>query len=104
MFRIFDDDSDGCIQAVDLVEVLTSLGERLTKSEARRLVQRAEKSDQGLIDYQGKKGIEIFLYFTFMTVEMSKISAGPNVTVSWNFVFGNNIIVLIQNLSIILHE
>ena len=40
-FRIFDDDDDGCIHAGDLVEVLTNLGEKLTKSEARKLVQKA---------------------------------------------------------------
>ena len=51
--RIFDDDDDGCIHAGDLVEVLTNFGEKLTKSEARRLVQKANKKDGGLIDYEG---------------------------------------------------
>lgn len=51
-FRIFDDDDDGCIHAGDLVEVLTNLGEKLTKSEARKLVQKANKKDGGLIDYE----------------------------------------------------
>ena len=53
-FRIFDEDKDGHIHVADLVEVLTSLGERLTKSEARKLVQKTDKSDGGMVDYQGK--------------------------------------------------
>ena len=53
LFRIFDEDEDGQIHAADLVEVLTSFGDKLTKSEARKLVQKAHKSDGGLIDYQG---------------------------------------------------
>ena len=36
------------------MEVLTNLGEKLSKSEARRLVQKADKKDGGLIDYEGK--------------------------------------------------
>jgi len=51
-FKIFDEDEDGQIHAADLVEVLTSFGDKLTKSEARKLVQKAHKSDEGLIDYQ----------------------------------------------------
>ena len=54
VFRIFDDDEDGQIHAADLVEVLTNLGEKLTKSEARKMVQKADKGDGGLIDYPGK--------------------------------------------------
>ena len=53
-FRIFDDDDDGCIHAGDLVDVLTSFGERFSKSEARKLVQTAAKKEDGLIDYQGE--------------------------------------------------
>ena len=55
LFRIFDEDDDGQIHAADLVEVLTSFGDKLTKSEARKLVQKAHKSEGGLIDYQGDK-------------------------------------------------
>lgn len=51
-FKIFDEDEDGQIHAADLVEVLTSFGDKLTKSEARKLVQKAHKSEGGLIDYQ----------------------------------------------------
>ena len=53
-FRIFDDDDDGCIHPGDLVDVLTSFGERFSKSEARKLVQTAAKKEDGLIDYQGE--------------------------------------------------
>ena len=53
-FRIFDEDDDGAIHAGDLVEVLTNLGDKLSKSEARKLVQHANKKEGGLIDYKGK--------------------------------------------------
>ena len=68
-FRIFDEDDDGCIHAGtdcleeirqmigfifegDLVEVLTTFGEKLSKSEAKKLVQTADKKSGGLIDYE----------------------------------------------------
>jgi len=50
-FKIFDEDEDGRIHAADMVEVLTSFGEKLSKSEARKLVQKAERGADGLIDY-----------------------------------------------------
>ena len=53
-FRIFDEDDDGCIHAGDLVDVLTTFGEKLTKSEAKKLVQTADKREGGLIDYEGE--------------------------------------------------
>ena len=39
-----------------MVEVLTSLGDRLTKSEARKLVQHAAETSggDGRIDYNGQ--------------------------------------------------
>ena len=36
-----------------MVEVLTSLGDRLTKSEARKLVANADVTGDGRIDYKG---------------------------------------------------
>ena len=54
--RIFDEDDDGCIHAGDLVDVLTTFGEKLTKSEAKKLVQSADKKEGGLIDYEGSRG------------------------------------------------
>ena len=58
-FRIFDEDEDGHIHASDMVEVLTSLGDRLTKSEARKLVQHAAETSggDGRIDYNGQTKI-----------------------------------------------
>ena len=53
MTRIFDEDEDGHIYAADMVEVLTNLGDRLTKSEARKLVQNADVTGDGRIDYKG---------------------------------------------------
>ena len=37
-----------------MVEMLTNLGDRLTKSEARKLVQNADATGDGHIDYTGK--------------------------------------------------
>jgi len=51
-FRIFDEDDDGCIHAGDLVDVLTTFGDKFTKSEAKKLVQTANKRDGGLVDYE----------------------------------------------------
>ena len=51
--RIFDDDEDGKIYAADMVEVLTSFGEKFTKSEARKLVQNEDNTGEGLINYEG---------------------------------------------------
>ena len=36
-----------------MVEVLTSFGEKFTKSEARKLVQNEDNTGEGLIDYEG---------------------------------------------------
>ena len=62
-FRIFDDDDDGCIHAGDLVDVLTSFGEKFSKSEARKLVQTAAKKEDGLIDYQGITQYSLGCYY-----------------------------------------
>ena len=51
--RIFDEDDDGCIHAGDLVDVLTTFGDKISKSEAKKLVQTADKGEGGLIDYEG---------------------------------------------------
>ena len=37
-----------------MVEVLTNLGDRLTKSEARKLVANADVTGDGRIDYKGR--------------------------------------------------
>ena len=73
-FRIFDEDDDGCIHAGDLVDVLTTFGEKLTKSEAKKLVQTADKREGGLIDYEG----EFWIFGTF--VIMQNYDKGANLT------------------------
>ena len=72
-FRIFDEDDDGCIHAGDLVDVLTSFGERFSKSEARKLVQTAAKKEDGLIDYQGES--ECWKYALFVDQNYIQSSA-----------------------------
>ena len=44
-----------------MVEVLTSFGEKFTKSEARKLVQNEDSTGEGLIDYEGD--ISIFHWY-----------------------------------------
>lgn len=36
-----------------MVEVLTSFGEKISKSEVRKLVQNEDNTGEGLIDYEG---------------------------------------------------
>ena len=69
LLRIFDEDEDGRIHAADMVEVLTSFGEKLSKSEARKLVQKAERGADGLIDYHGK--FSAALYHSTVIFELS---------------------------------
>ena len=64
--RIFDDDEDGNIYAADMVEVLTNLGDRLTKSEARKLVQNADSTGEGLINYEGDISSGIVIDYLLM--------------------------------------
>ena len=42
-----------------MVEVLTNLGDRLTKSEARKLVANADVTGDGRIDYRGRYRIDM---------------------------------------------
>ena len=35
------------------VDVLTTFGDKISKSEAKKLVQTADKGEGGLIDYEG---------------------------------------------------
>lgn len=59
--RIFDEDDDGCIHAGDLVDVLTTFGDKISKSEAKKLVQTADKKEGGLIDYEGDLSYEFWV-------------------------------------------
>ena len=61
--RIFDEDDDGCIHAGDLVDVLTTFGDKISKSEAKKLVQTADKNEGGLIDYEGELSYELSHYW-----------------------------------------
>ena len=61
--RIFDEDDDGCIHAGDLVDVLTTFGDKISKSEAKKLVQTADKKEGGLIDYEGACVNELCRYW-----------------------------------------
>ena len=55
-----------------MVEVLTNLGDRLTKSEARKLVANADVTGDGRIDYRGRYRIDM----TRLAVDRDKPSPG----------------------------
>ena len=79
MTRIFDEDENGHIYAADMVEVLTNLGDRLTKSEARKLVQNADVTGDGRIDY---KGIAIKTFHTtFVQINQKVLIAMMQTTI-----------------------
>ena len=66
--RIFDEDDDGCIHAGDLVDVLTTFGDKISKSEAKKLVQTADKGEGGLIDYEGMWVCELKLFSIYFEI------------------------------------
>merc|ERR1739841_396750 len=50
-FRVFDRDGNGTISAAELMHVMTSMGEKLTKEEARQMINEADVNGDGEIDY-----------------------------------------------------
>lgn len=51
---IMDKNNDKFVDAHELISVLTSLGEPLSKEEAEAMIQVADINDDGKIDYEGK--------------------------------------------------
>ena len=44
------------------MDVLTTFGDKISKSEAKKLVQTADKKEGGLIDYEGELSYELSHY------------------------------------------
>lgn len=50
-FKVFDKDDNGCISRIELVHILTSMGDKLTTEEADDFAKEAYLNKDGLIDY-----------------------------------------------------
>ena len=55
-FKIFDKNGDGFINAQELRQVMTSLGEHLTEKELEDMMKEADTDGDGLINYNGQFG------------------------------------------------
>eukprot|EP00037_Helgoeca_nana_P018824 m.181700 g.181700 ORF g.181700 m.181700 type:complete len:170 (-) comp24608_c1_seq1:2958-3467(-) len=51
-FRIFDKDRNGLISADDFVEMMTTMGQKLPKAEAEKMLLMCEIDADGMIDYE----------------------------------------------------
>lgn len=51
-FSIFDKDGTGLISATELSHVMSNLGERLTEAEVQEMLQEADLSGSGIINYE----------------------------------------------------
>jgi calmodulin len=49
-FRIFDKDNNGTISALELQQVMSSVGEDLTREEIDEMIREADKDGDGAID------------------------------------------------------
>ena len=54
LFQTFDRDGDGYISAVELRQVMVSLGEKLSQKEVEEMINAADVDGNGRIDYSGK--------------------------------------------------
>ncbi|ELU14232.1 hypothetical protein CAPTEDRAFT_100820, partial [Capitella teleta] len=52
-FKVFDRDGDGLITGEELSQVMTNLGEKLTKGEVEEMIHEADLDGDGAINYQG---------------------------------------------------
>ena len=53
-FKIFDKNGDGFINAQELRQVMTNLGEHLTEKELEDMMKEADTDGDGLINYNGQ--------------------------------------------------
>lgn len=50
-FDAFDHDGDGVINATELYAMMEKLGDKVSKEEANRMIQEADKDKDGVIDF-----------------------------------------------------
>ncbi|XP_067681355.1 uncharacterized protein [Haliotis asinina] len=51
-FKVFDKNGDGTISAAELYEIMTQLGEVLSRAEVDEMIREADKDKNGVIDYE----------------------------------------------------
>ena len=52
---VFDKNGDGFISVSELHQVMTNLGELLTKEEVEQMVQEADTDGDGQVNYEGER-------------------------------------------------
>jgi calmodulin len=50
-FKIFDRDGSGGVDASELMQVMTSIGDRMTQEEAEAMIRQADTDGSGSVDY-----------------------------------------------------
>ena len=50
-FKIFDRDGSGGVDASELMQVMTSIGDRMTQDEAEAMIRQADSDGSGSVDY-----------------------------------------------------
>ena len=58
-FRWFDRDGNGFISAVELLHVMTGLGEKMTDEELEEMIYQADTDGDAQINYEGELSIKI---------------------------------------------
>ena len=53
-FSVFDKDGNGYVSLLDLKQMMTQLGERLTDDELEEMMSEADLNGDGLIDFTGE--------------------------------------------------
>ncbi|KAK2568962.1 Calmodulin-related protein 97A [Acropora cervicornis] len=67
-FRVFDRNGDGQISPMELRNVMTSLGEKLTEEEISEMMKEADLDGNGFIDFEE---------FVHMVSNIDKSPEGP---------------------------
>lgn len=68
-FKVFDTNGDGLISALELRQVMTNLGEKLTDKEVDDMIKEADLDGDGQINYKGR-----FLFYPFITKALNYLT------------------------------
>ncbi|CAL5357458.1 unnamed protein product [Camellia sinensis] len=52
VFKVFDQDQDGYISAIEVRHVMINLGEKLTDEEAEQMIMEADLDGDGVVSYE----------------------------------------------------